>query len=48
MASPCASRSMRLPSYPPFQEDAEAKIIKKVTPKAAGKAKAGGKAKAKK
>ena len=32
----------------PFQEDAEVKIIKKVTPKAAGKAKAGGKAKAKK
>ena len=49
MASLCAPRSMpRLPSYPPFQEDAEAKIIKKVTPKAAGKAKAGGKAKAKK
>jgi len=30
------------------EEDAEVKIIKKVTPKAAGKAKAGGKAKAKK
>ena len=38
----------RLPSYHPCQEDAEAKIIKKVVPKAAGKAKAGGKAKAKK
>ena len=49
MPSPRACRSApRLPSYHPFQEDAEAKIIKKVVPKAAGKAKAGGKAKAKK
>ena len=32
----------------PLQEEAEEKIIKKVAPKAAGKAKAGGKAKAKK